>query len=57
MNAIQAMCINGEIYINILEEPNDVVLITFKDTDHGIPSILIPKIFDLLFTNRQIGIG
>jgi len=57
MNAIQAMDNNGEIYINILEEPNDVVLITFKDTGHGIPSILIPKIFDPLFTTRQIGTG
>jgi len=57
MNAIQAMGNNGEIYINILEEPNDVVLITFKDTGHGIPSILIPKIFDPLFTTRQIGTG
>ncbi len=57
MNSIQAMGNNGEIYINISDESNDIVLITFKDTGHGIPRKIIPKIFDPLFTTRQIGTG
>jgi len=57
MNSIQAMGNNGEIYINISDEPNDIVLITFKDTGHGIPRKLVSKIFDPLFTTRQIGTG
>jgi len=57
MNSIQAMGNKGEIYINISDEPNDIVLITFKDTGHGIPRKIIPKIFDPLFTTRQIGTG
>jgi len=56
-NSIQAMNNKGEIYINISDEPNDIVLITFKDTGHGIPRKIIPKIFDPLFTTRQIGTG
>jgi len=57
MNSIQAMGNSGEIYINISDEPNEIVLITFKDNGPGIPPKLIPKIFDPLFTTRQIGTG
>jgi len=58
MNSIQAMDNKkGEIYIDLLEEPDDVVLISIKDNGPGIPKKLIPKIFDPLFTTRQIGTG
>jgi len=58
MNSIQAIDKNlGEIFIDIIEEPDDVVLITIKDNGPGIPKKLIPKIFDPLFTTRQIGTG
>jgi len=57
MNSIQALGNNGEIYINVSDEPNEIVLITFKDNGHGIPKKLIPKIFDPLFTTRQVGTG
>jgi len=57
MNSIQALGNNGEIYINVSDEPNEIVLITFKDNGHGIPKTLISKIFDPLFTTRQVGTG
>ena len=57
MNAIQAMNNQGEIFINISDEPDDIALITIQDTGHGIPKKILPKIFDALFTTRQIGTG
>jgi len=58
MNAIQAIeNKKGEIFINIADEPSDIVLISIKDSGPGIPKKLISKIFDPLFTTRQIGTG
>jgi len=58
MNAIQAIGNKkGEVYINITDEPSDIILISIKDSGPGIPKKLIPKIFDPLFTTRQIGTG
>ena len=58
MNAGQALGDKpGDIYINLTEETPDDILITIKDTGPGIPKKLIPKIFDPLFTTRQIGTG
>jgi len=58
MNAVQAMEFKkGEINISITNESRDVVLITVKDNGPGIPEKLIHKIFDPLFTTRQIGTG
>jgi len=58
MNAIQAIGNKkGEVYINIGDEPCDIVLISIKDSGPGIPKKLISKIFDPLFTTRQIGTG
>ncbi len=58
MNSIQAVGDkHGEIYIDLIEEPDDVILITVKDNGPGIPKKLIPKIFDPLFTTRLIGTG
>jgi len=58
MNAIQAMEFKkGEIIISITEESPNVVLITVKDNGPGIPQTLIHKIFDPMFTTRQIGTG
>ena len=58
MNAIQAMGKKkGKIFINITEETRDIVLIKVKDEGPGIPKKLLPKIFDPLFTTRQIGTG
>ncbi len=58
MNSIQAVGDkHGEIYIDLIEEPDDVILITVKDNGPGITKKLFPKIFDPLFTTRQIGTG
>ena len=58
MNAIQAIGNKkGEVCINIVDEPSDIVLISIQDTGLGIPKKLISKIFDPLFTTRQIGTG
>lgn len=55
-NAIQAMNYKGEINIGITDE-EDYVIIEVKDSGPGIPDELLPRIFDPLFTTRQIGTG
>ena len=58
MNSIQAMGgKTGAITINLIEESDDVVLITVKDTGPGISHEIISKIFDPLFTTKQMGTG
>jgi signal transduction histidine kinase len=58
MNSIQAIGDKvGVITINLVKESDEVLLITVKDTGPGIPRSLISKIFDPLFTTRQIGTG
>ena len=58
LNATQALDKkSGNIYISLSEESNEVALITVRDTGPGIPKKLISKIFDPLFTTRQIGTG
>ncbi len=59
MNAIQAMGMNkGIIDITYTENyQNRYSLIEISDTGPGIPKELINKIFDPLFTTRQIGTG
>ncbi|MCE9651625.1 MAG: PAS domain S-box protein [Nitrosarchaeum sp.] len=56
LNAIQAMGGNGTLDIS-LEEIQSYIKIQIKDSGPGIPNELIPKIFDPLFTTRQIGTG
>ena len=58
MNSIQAMGgKTGTITIHLKEESDDVVLIIVKDTGPGISHELILKIFEPLFTTRQMGTG
>ncbi len=56
LNAIQAMNGTGNIHIRAKNEEKNVV-IEIEDTGHGIPQDLLPKIFEPLFTTRQIGTG
>lgn len=56
MNAIQAMNGIGNIHIRIKNEEKTVT-IEIEDTGPGIPQGLLPKIFEPLFTTRQIGTG
>jgi len=55
-NAVQAMTNDGKIEIRITDNDKDV-LIEIEDNGSGIPADKLPKIFDPLFTTRQIGTG
>ena len=55
-NAIQAMNGIGSITMEAVQD-NDGTKITVTDTGPGIPSEKIGRIFDPLFTTRQIGTG
>jgi len=55
-NAIQAMSNHGEINVRFTDEENQTV-IEIQDSGPGVPSELLPKIFDPLFTTRQVGTG
>ncbi|MDE1813543.1 MAG: PAS domain S-box protein [Thaumarchaeota archaeon] len=63
LNATQAMNNHGSIYLRIknCQIDNDVnksfVTIEIEDTGPGIPKSMLNKIFDPLFTTRQIGTG
>ena len=56
LNAIQAMNGIGNIYIRIKTEEKSII-VEVEDTGHGIPQSLLSKIFEPLFTTRQIGTG
>ena len=55
-NAIQVMSNKGEINIRT-EFVGNTCVIDVEDNGPGVPSELIEKIFDPLFTTRQIGTG
>jgi len=55
-NALQAINNSGEIAISA-DIKREKIIIKIRDNGHGIPSDNIPKIFDPLFTTKQIGTG
>ena len=55
-NAIQAMSNKGEIDIRFTDEESQII-IEFEDFGPGIPEKNSRKIFDPLFTTRQVGTG
>ena len=55
-NAIQAMSNTGEINIRFTDEGSQVI-IEIEDFGPGIPEESLSKIFDPLFTTRQVGTG
>lgn len=63
LNATQAMNNCGKIFLRIKEgvinndQNNDFATIEIEDTGPGISKNLLTKIFDPLFTTRQIGTG
>ncbi|MDE1765396.1 MAG: PAS domain S-box protein [Thaumarchaeota archaeon] len=56
LNSIQAMNGIGNLYIRAKNEEK-AITIEIEDTGHGIPQDVLPKIFEPLFTTRQIGTG
>ena len=56
LNAIQAVENIGDVRIRIIDNANDV-LVAFEDSGPGIDAENIGKIFDPLFTNKQLGTG
>lgn len=56
LNAVQAMNGMGNVHIRSWDEEM-FVKVEVEDTGHGIPQDLIPRIFEPLFTTRQIGTG
>lgn len=63
LNATQAMNNCGKIFLRIKEDMinddqnKDFATVEIEDTGPGIPKNLLTKIFDPLFTTRQIGTG
>jgi len=56
LNSIQS--INGKGLIAIsLEKKDDVIILEVEDSGKGIPEDIIEKIFDPLFTTKQVGTG
>ncbi len=56
LNAIQAVETKGQVHIRIIDNVNDV-LIAFEDSGKGIEPQNLSKIFDPLFTTKQLGTG
>ena len=56
LNAIQAVGTQGEVNIRIIDNVNDV-LIAFEDSGPGIEPQNLSKIFEPLFTTKQLGTG
>jgi len=55
-NSIQAIENTGDIHIRTTED-SGIVTIEIEDSGPGIPSELLPKIFDSLFTTKAAGTG
>ncbi len=56
INSVQAIKGDGEIEIKIADSSNHV-MIDFTDSGPGIPENLMNKIFEPLFTTKQVGTG
>ncbi|MDE1811875.1 MAG: PAS domain S-box protein [Thaumarchaeota archaeon] len=56
LNAVQAMGKKGNIFVKI-NDGIDFITIEVEDSGPGIPKHLIEKMFEPLFTTRQIGTG
>ena len=60
LNAVQAMKNSGKLFIRLNKEQidqNSFAVIEVEDTGAGIHDEVLPKVFDPLFTTRQVGTG
>jgi signal transduction histidine kinase len=58
LNAIEAVPVNGQIIINVnRDEASNKLLVTVRDTGHGIAPEDLENIFEPYFTNRPGGTG
>lgn len=60
LNAVQAMPKGGRLSVRVTREPGpqgELVVVRIADTGSGIPSEILPKIFDSFFTSREDGTG
>ncbi len=57
LNSIQAMPKGGNVYLKISKGSNNLALISIKDEGTGIEELLLNKIFDPLYTDKNEGIG
>ena len=55
-NAVQALDGDGEISVSVKDQ-KDEAIIEITDSGPGIPADVMPKIFEPLFTTKQIGTG
>ena len=55
-NAVQALDGDGEITLKVTDRENEA-LVEIIDSGPGIPESAMPKIFDPLFTTKQVGTG
>jgi signal transduction histidine kinase len=56
-NAIDAMPDGGSLRVRVLDDPPSRVHIEIHDTGHGVPTDLLPRIFDPWVSTKQPGRG
>ena len=56
-NAVQAMPDGGKLTVTVSHANGDAVAIAVRDTGGGIPSNVLPRVFEPFFTTRASGAG
>ncbi|HUE85484.1 MAG TPA: ATP-binding protein [Vicinamibacterales bacterium] len=56
-NAVDAMPEGGALHVRVLDHPPNRVRIEIRDTGHGIPDDLLPRIFEPWVSTKQPGRG
>ncbi len=56
-NAVQAMPEGGKLTVTVSQSQQNAVAIAVRDTGKGIPSNVLPRVFEPFFTTRASGAG